>query len=57
VPRIFRCDEEGDEERGEDYAFWSDVRELGYSIHADAQTNLGHVGTKVYQCPAFSSAT
>lgn len=49
VPAIFRCDDDGEEARGEDYAFWADVIEAGYQVYADATITLGHVGTKVYQ--------
>lgn len=49
VPRLFRCDDDGEEERGEDYAFWADVKALGYEIYADATITLGHVGSKVYR--------
>lgn len=48
-PAIFRCDDDGTSARGEDYAFWADVREAGYKIYADTQTNIGHVGQKVYR--------
>jgi len=53
VPQLFRCDDNGDEDRGEDYAFWSDVKDAGYKIYADCNADLGHVGTKVYRCAAF----
>lgn len=49
-PSIFRCDDDGTDVRGEDYAFWADVREAGYKIYADTTIALGHVGRKVYQC-------
>lgn len=53
IPRLFRCDDDGTEERSEDYAFWADAKEAGYRIWADCQTNLGHIGTKIYRCSAF----
>jgi hypothetical protein len=50
MPNVFRCDDDGRDARGEDYAFWDDVRDAGYKIYADATVTLGHVGTKVYRC-------
>jgi hypothetical protein len=52
LPRVFRCDDDGVDERGEDYAFFSDVRDAGHKVYADATIRLGHVGTKVYRCPS-----
>ena len=49
VPSIFRQDDADGEARGEDYAFWADVRALGYEIWADTMVNLGHIGNKVYR--------
>ena len=49
LPSIFRLDHEGDEERGEDMAFFSDVRALGYKVHLDPSISLGHVGSKEYR--------
>lgn len=37
------------DKRGEDVAFWSDVRALGYDIWLDPSVKLGHVGNYVYQ--------
>lgn len=34
--------------RGEDMAFFDDIRNLGYVVYLDPYTDLGHVGTKVY---------
>jgi hypothetical protein len=50
MPRVFRCDDDGENERGEDYAFFADVREAGYKVYADATVTVGHVGSKVYRC-------
>jgi hypothetical protein len=55
APSIFRCDDDGTEARGEDYAFWADVKEQGYKVFADCTLTLGHVGSKVYKCPASTS--
>lgn len=54
---IFRCDDDGVEDRGEDYAFMADVQELGYTIYADTSINLGHVGAKVYQRQEIGNGT
>lgn len=48
IPRIFRCDELNGEARGEDMAFFADVRELGYRVNLDPSITLGHVGSKEY---------
>jgi hypothetical protein len=49
MPSIFRMDDNNGVARGEDYAFWADVKAAGYKIMADATVKLGHVGTKVYE--------
>lgn len=49
IPHIFRCDaDENDEARGEDMAFFADVRALGYSVNLDPTIQLGHIGSKTY---------
>lgn len=48
IPRIFRCDNDGEEERGEDMAFFADVIGLGYQVNLDPTVKLGHVGQKEY---------
>ncbi len=48
IPKVFRMDEEGIAERGEDMAFFSDIRDLGYSINVDPSITLGHIGPYVY---------
>ena len=53
VPRIFRCDERDGRARGEDIAFFDDVRDLGYKVWLDPSISLGHIGTKEYRA-AFS---
>lgn len=51
---IFRVDRSVDasigltKPRGEDTAFFADVRELGYDVWLDPSVNLGHHGTYVY---------
>ncbi len=56
VPSVFRCDDEGIEARGEDMAFFSDARDLGYLIHLDPMISLGHIGSKVYRGEIASKA-
>jgi hypothetical protein len=48
IPHLFRCDIEGGYFRGEDIAFFSDIRGLGYPVKIDPTIKLGHVGTKTY---------
>ncbi len=58
IASIFRCDFITDEwteklecdgaARGEDMAFFSDVRDLGYSVHLCPDINLRHIGPKGY---------
>ena len=40
--------------RGEDGAFFADIRSLGHKIWLDATLSLGHVGTKVYKVPLYN---
>lgn len=49
VAKIFRFDELDGEARGEDMAFFADVRALGYQPWLDSSVNLGHIGTKEYR--------
>jgi len=46
---IFRVDTHNGGPRGEDVAFFADVRELGYDVWLDPSINLGHVGPKIYR--------
>lgn len=55
VPHIFRQDCLGDDFRGEDMAFFSDIRELGYKVWMDPSVKLGHIGSKMY-CGSASEA-
>jgi hypothetical protein len=48
VAHIFRCDSLGGEFRGEDMAFFSDVRALGYKVWLDPHVKLQHIGHKAY---------
>lgn len=45
---VFRIDSTNGKRRGEDMAFFSDVRELGHKVWLDPAVDLGHVGTKTY---------
>ncbi len=52
-PDIFRVDRVVDANgrttpRGEDVAFFDDVREAGFDVWLDPSINLGHIGPKVY---------
>lgn len=47
-PYLFRCDVSGGYARGEDMAFFEDVREMGFPVHLDPHVSLGHIGTKEY---------
>lgn len=49
VAKIFRFDEPNGEARGEDMAFFSDIRALGYTVNLDPNIVLGHVGEKEYR--------
>jgi len=51
TPRIFRCDDDGEQERGEDTAYFTDIIGLGYKVFLDPRPKLGHVGQKVYDYP------
>lgn len=45
---VFRTDIYNGNFRGEDMAFFADVRELGYDVYLDPAIQLQHVGTKHY---------
>lgn len=48
VKSVFRWDRFEGKRRGEDMAFFSDLRALGYSVFLDPMIDLGHIGTKEY---------
>lgn len=48
IAHIFRCDSEGGNFRGEDMAFWSDIRALGVTVYLDPTIELGHHGSKTF---------
>lgn len=49
IPHIFRLDDINGEARGEDMAFFADVKALGYQPWFDPSILLGHVGAKEYR--------
>ena len=46
---VFRVDTFEGKRRGEDMAFFADVRELGYKVWLDPTVDLGHIGQKMYR--------
>lgn len=48
IAHIFRCDTVDGVFRGEDMAFFADVRKLGYEVFMDPTIDVGHVGAKAY---------
>lgn len=48
IAHIFRCDEINGYARGEDMAFFADVRDLGFGVFLDPSVTLGHIGQKTY---------
>ena len=48
VAHIFRCDFVNDVFRGEDMAFFADIRALGYTVYLDPTVMISHVGAKEY---------
>jgi hypothetical protein len=45
---VFRIDTVDGKRRGEDMAFFADIRALGHKIFLDPAVDLGHIGTKTY---------
>lgn len=48
VPHVFRCDIVDGVFRGEDMAFFADVKALGHQVWLDPAVRVGHVGGKEY---------
>jgi hypothetical protein len=48
IASVFRVDRHNQDRRGEDMAFFSDIRALGYKVLLDPSVDLGHIGTKLY---------
>lgn len=47
---VFRVDRTSDGgARGEDVAFFADIREQGFDVWLDPSVNVGHVGMKIYR--------
>ncbi len=46
---IFRVDNHEGQYRGEDIAFFSDVRDLGFDVWLDPDIDIGHIGQKEYR--------
>ena len=49
IPHMFREDSYDGAVRGEDMAFFADVRALGYKVNLFPHINLGHVGPHVFR--------
>lgn len=49
VAHIFRCDVVDGDFRGEDMAFFADVRALGHKVYLDPSIQIGHIGGKEYR--------
>ncbi len=49
VAAIFRSDIHNGVPRGEDIAFFDDIRELGFNVWVDPKITLGHIGPKEYK--------
>lgn len=45
---VFRWGMVDGKRQGEDMAFFSDLRALGYTVYLDPLTDIGHIGTKEY---------
>lgn len=46
---VFRVDRKTGGPRGEDIAFFDDIREQGFDVWLDPSINLGHIGQKMYR--------
>lgn len=53
MPFIFRCDIHNGDARGEDMAFFADVRAKGFGVWMDPHVKLGHIGAKEYRGDPF----
>ncbi len=49
VARLFRLDVVDGKERGEDIAFFEDIKAAGFDIWLDPRVDLGHVGQKIFR--------
>lgn len=48
ITSVFRIDQANGRRRGEDMAFFADIRALGHDVWLDPTVDLGHIGTKTY---------
>lgn len=48
MAHIFRCDIVDGVFRGEDMAFFQDIRDHGYTVWMDLSVDVGHIGAKEY---------
>lgn len=48
IASVFRIDSTNGRRRGEDMAFFADIRALGYTVYLDPTVDLLHIGTKAY---------
>lgn len=48
IPHIFRTDEHEGHFRGEDIAFFADIKDLGFTPYLDPSIRLGHHGSKTF---------
>lgn len=48
MAQVFRIDTADGHRRGEDMAFFSDIRQAGYDVWLDPSINLGHIGHHRY---------
>jgi hypothetical protein len=49
IASVFRIDAVNGRRRGEDIAFFSDIRALGHKVWLDTTIDLGHIGSKTYR--------
>jgi hypothetical protein len=49
VAEVFKVGAVRGKRRGEDMAFFEDIRDLGYKVWLDPQVDLGHIGVKKYE--------
>ncbi len=49
IASVFRVDDVDGKRRGEDMAFFADIRDLGHKVFLDPSIDLGHVGSRTYR--------
>lgn len=55
LPDVFRTDHVETGRRGEDIAFFDDLRALGHKVYLDPTITLGHVGEKIWKGRAIDT--